>query len=325
MTQKSTYLNIKQQYHKPLFLTNNYTLKFNLHYYLKLKSIFNSFFKKFNIYIDSFKYKYTHNFLYIQFNLFISYLFYSKIIKFKKNKVFLYKKKTNISKNKIKNKLKNISKKPYNIYNILTKQYPSILSLLMYQTNLNLKVLTQQQLNNKIITLLKSYLNKPNLNIIISYKILNHTFKWKKLKNKFFSIIKQIYRKYLYFFTKNISFILYDIFLQFFLVFNSGKYLNQLTTSLTFLLKRQLNSRKVFRILKTLLNYFKSFNKIKGLKIQLKGRIRGNRRKKKLTLQFKKSSQTNMKTNLQYEQKIIKTKYGVLGLQIWIISYNLNI
>ena len=195
----------------------------------------------------------------------------------------------------------------------------------MYQTNLNLKILTQQQLNNKIITLLKSYLNKPNLNIIISYKILNHTFKWKKLKNKFFSIIKQIYRKYLYFFTKNISFILYDIFLQFFLVFNSGKYLNQLTTSLTFLLKRQLNSRKVFRILKTLLNYFKSFNKIKGLKIQLKGRIRGNRRKKKLTLQFKKSSQTNMKTNLQYEQKIIKTKYGVLGLQIWIISYNLNI
>ena len=312
MTQKHIYLNIKQNFQQPTLFTTKSNIKFHLQYYIQLQKQITTFLKKFNLYIDQLTYNISSNYLFIKINFFISYLFYSKITKNKK--LFLYKQWKPLKKNQLHptNLKKNAKKKPSNLTMIMFKT--NILSFKSYQTHIT----------NKLLKLIQKFTNF-NKTIIIKYSILNSILKWKKIKTKIFNIFKQIYRKYLYFFIKNISFILYDLFIQFFLLFKTGKLLNQLIISLTFLFKRQLNSRKIFRILKSFLTYFKSFKKIKGIKIQLKGRIRGNRRKKKLTLQYKKTSTSNLHTNLQYKQSLIKTKYGILGLQIWIITYNMNI
>lgn len=312
MTQKHIYLNIRQNFQKPTLLTHKYNLKFNLQYYLQLKKLIQTFLKKFNLYLNNFKYILNSNYLYINIEFFISYLFYSKITKIKNN--FLYKNWINKKSNNI-----NITNSKYHIF-----KKPSSLSLIMHKTNLLFFNNYQTKITKKLLNLIKKFTN-INKTIIIKFNVLNALLKWKTIKKRIYTIFKQLYKKYLYFFVKNTSFILYDLFLQFFLLFKTGKLINQLTISLIFLFKRQLNSRKIFRVLKTFLSYFTSFKKIKGIKIQLKGRIRGNRRKKKLTLNFKKTSSSNLHTNLQYTKSAIKTKYGILGLQIWVSTYNMNL
>lgn len=321
MTQKHIYLNLRQSYHKPKLLTTSSNLKFHLQYYLQLKKHLNSYLKKFNLYIDTLTYNYTTRYLYININFFISYLFYSKV---KKKKIYLYKQWKRFTLKQLNSKLKHYKEKPISWQKQGYKKYPTILHLTMYNSNYKIFNTYKNLIQSKLLVLIKKLTNtkKP---IIIKYSSLNKIFKWYSIKDRLFNIIKQIYKKYMYFFVKNISFILYDLFLQLFLLFKSGKLINQLITSLNFLFKRQINSRKIFRILKSFLTYFKSFNQIKGIKLQLKGRIRGNRRKKKLTLHFKKTSTSNLNTNLQYNKSKIKTKYGILGLQIWVISYNMNI
>ena len=67
--------------------------------------------------------------------------------------------------------------------------------------------------------------------------------------------------------------------------------------------------------------------KLKGIKIQIKGRLNGQDRKQKISFNIGCLSLQDLNTFVDYSENKILTRYGVLGLKIWITfsdSQNLN-
>lgn len=55
---------------------------------------------------------------------------------------------------------------------------------------------------------------------------------------------------------------------------------------------------------------------IKGLRIQMKGRIRGKDRKQKKVARYGEQNQQNILSRIDYGAGEVRTKYGVMGIKV---------
>jgi len=84
------------------------------------------------------------------------------------------------------------------------------------------------------------------------------------------------------------------------------------------------NSQKIFyffkRLIKTLFsNGFFEKKEVKGIKVSVKGRLNGARRKGKYILEYGQTSVQTLKDKVSYHQEDSFTLFGVLGIKVWII------
>jgi len=91
--------------------------------------------------------------------------------------------------------------------------------------------------------------------------------------------------------------------------------------------KKQRKSRKMIpffyffkRLIKTLFsNGFFEKKEVKGIKVSVKGRLNGARRKGKYILEYGQTSVQTLKDKVSYHQEDSFTLFGVLGIKVWII------
>jgi hypothetical protein len=91
--------------------------------------------------------------------------------------------------------------------------------------------------------------------------------------------------------------------------------------------KKQRKSRKMIpffhffkRLIKTLFsNGFFEQKEVKGIKVSVKGRLNGARRKGKYVLEYGQTSVQTLKDKVSYHQEDSFTIFGVLGIKVWII------
>lgn len=75
------------------------------------------------------------------------------------------------------------------------------------------------------------------------------------------------------------------------------------------------------KLIKTLFsNGFCDKKNIKGLKIVLKGRLNGSRRKTKYVIEYGRTTVQSLKDQVSYHQEHCYTLFGVSGIKVWIIS-----
>jgi hypothetical protein len=270
------------------FTITKLNFKFDYKIFISFIRFVTKFFFNFRFICNSVDFTFNFNSIYFDIHFYISYLFFSKI-----NKIPY----------KFKTKKFVLLKKYFKKY-ILNKFYFNYISF----NKIYLKTYL-----NRFNQLFKHYFNTSTL--VFSIKNITLILKLLK-KTQLFSELKFKYQKYKKYFFGNTSFIIYDIFIQFFLVFYYKSFFFQLTNTLKMLFTRNKNSTKVFRLLKSILLIFKSYYKVYGFKLQLKGRIKGNRRKKLLRLNFKKTTLVSNNVNLYYKNELIRTKHGILSLKI---------
>lgn len=89
---------------------------------------------------------------------------------------------------------------------------------------------------------------------------------------------------------------------------------------LTFIISKQIQARITFpRIIQVILSKTKDIN-LKGLKIQISGRLNGIEKAK--TEWYKQGSipLNTLMTKIEYTSKNIITKYGSIGIKIWLVN-----
>jgi len=91
--------------------------------------------------------------------------------------------------------------------------------------------------------------------------------------------------------------------------------------------KKKRKNRKINPFLKSLksviqLMFTKHFSKqlqVKGIKIQVKGRINGSRRKRTYVIKKGQTSTQSFRNEISYYQEDCLTIFGILGIKVWII------
>ena len=92
--------------------------------------------------------------------------------------------------------------------------------------------------------------------------------------------------------------------------------------------KKKRKNRKINPFLKSLksaisLMFSKPFSKqieLKGVKVQVKGRINGSRRKRTYVIKKGQTSLQSFRNEISYYQEDCLTIFGILGVKVWIIS-----
>jgi small subunit ribosomal protein S3 len=65
--------------------------------------------------------------------------------------------------------------------------------------------------------------------------------------------------------------------------------------------------------------YFSQQLQVKGIKIQVKGRINGSRRKRTYIIKKGQTSTQSFSNGISYYQDDCLTIFGILGIKVWII------
>lgn len=301
--------------------------KFLLNEDLQIREIINIIFKN-NInrqyfFIDKIViYKYNSKIkIYIYYFCNFKYLKQNLINNNKFNIFYLYYKYLEILNIKITEILKILSFLKYNQDNIL-----------IYTKNLNINLNNSINSINKMIVLLKNYkINNTsyrNYKVKI-YKTQKFTINLKKSTNLITKQQKYLLKRYNTLkYYKSIKFILY-------LLCYNDKFLNKLTaSSLINVIFLELNSidnasknynfvfYNIFNLLRDLLNiYFKDDNcKIKGMRIQIKGRYMLTKRKRIFIFNFGNLNLNKIDLNKDYFSLNLIKSTGASSIKIW-ISY----
>ena len=265
---------------------------------------YNSKIKIYIYYFCNFKYLKQNLINNNKFNIFYLYYKYLKILNIKINEI-----------------LKILSFLKYNQDNIL-----------IYTKNLNINLNNSINSINKMIVLLKNYkinsTSYKNYKVKI-YKTQKFTINLKKSTNLITKQQKYLLKRYNTLkYYKSIKFILY-------LLCYNDKFLNKLTASgLINVIFLELNSidnasknynfvfYNIFNLLRDLLNiYFKDDNcKIKGMRIQIKGRYMLTKRKRIFIFNFGNLNLNKIDLNKDYFSLNLIKSTGASSIKIW-ISY----
>ena len=82
--------------------------------------------------------------------------------------------------------------------------------------------------------------------------------------------------------------------------------------------KKALN--KFFHFLNLFLNFLYKYKIVQGIKVQIKGRLRGAPRSKKFVLQQGSIPTQTITSAIRYQFLHVPTRYGVFGLKIWVFQ-----
>lgn len=78
----------------------------------------------------------------------------------------------------------------------------------------------------------------------------------------------------------------------------------------------------IFKDLKKVCHFNKSF--LEGFRIQLKGKLNGKMRSKKLLYKYGKNSLNCLNYPIYYSYLPMKTRYGIFGIRVWLIYKNVK-
>jgi ribosomal protein S3 len=194
------------------------------------------------------------------------------------------------------------------INNIIIKFLNNNLIIYVITHDINLYNLKQQKYLEKSL----NYLTKFNVKIHIiniNYNLLENKKNKKKINKIFYNYNKLITKKLKNFKTIFLVFI-------FALYFKNLKFLNQLLMEI---LKKTTKHFKFLKDLKYFLNFFFLLNnKIKGIRIQIRGRLNGSLRSKKYILNIGSLSAQTFKLPLYFHKIQSKTSYGICGIKLWV-------
>lgn len=189
-------------------------------------------------------------------------------------------------------------------------------------SNLNLvqhqKYLKKNNVNLKFISFFNFFLNTYSFagyKKVYIFKNLNLNFKKFKL-NKYFHKVFRLYKTEPYFIMAQ---------QLIFLIQKTDNGVNLLINFVSKFLttyhrqKRSLN--KFIHFLNLFLNFLYKFKIVLGIRIQLKGRLRGTPRSKKYVFQQGQVPTQTITSSIKYQYKQIYTRYGTVGLKIWIYQH----
>ena len=184
--------------------------------------------------------------------------------------------------------------------------------------DINLNVFIINKKNDNIVyelikdteIVVKKYLKSLGFNFIPRINILNYNWVFPKLKPMFtsknkrypFTVFRFLGVLHVGIFTKNISLITN------FLIDN--------------LKKNPRHRQYLYNMNKIIKERYKTFNNCLGYKIQLKGRINGASRSRKLVLNEGKTPLNTLKYIVKYDFKEVVTPSGVCSLKLWIFYKN---
>lgn len=152
------------------------------------------------------------------------------------------------------------------------------------------------------LTTIKSDLIRLTSNSDITFKIINNYKKYFKL-SPFLKISKKFYPYY--------STIL---FLRYVTLIGSARLFSRY---LVLQLQKNYKHNNFFEFLKSSLK-IQNLPNCLGLKFELKGRLNGNKRKKKNCYSIGKISLSTLFLNVDYHQTNAFTKYGIIGIKVWL-------
>jgi hypothetical protein len=100
----------------------------------------------------------------------------------------------------------------------------------------------------------------------------------------------------------------------------SIKNLNLINILIKKMLERKKIHKKIIRnINNMLIIFFNIFNNVIGYKLQIKGRLDGRRRKRKLIFQKGKIPLNTFKSKIKYNFNEFKTPSGICSIKLWIL------
>lgn len=201
-----------------------------------------------------------------------------------------------------------------NIFNY--KKFKLIkLDIIKKSKNINVYVYVHQLPNsyynfsyNKMVYHFNSFLQHYNIKIFIKKVKLADLKKLKKTIKKIFNFIKKRnkinndIRKIIY----NFSYSLYT------------KNVNMISYFIKQNLEKKKIHKKQIKIINNILQeFFKIFNNFLGYRLQLKGRLNGSKRKKKIVFQKGKIPLNTLKHDIKYHFNEFKTPSGICSIKFW--------
>lgn len=190
---------------------------------------------------------------------------------------------------------------------IIKKRLNTFLIYIYINKNKKLKIN-----KNKIEKNINNYLLVNNFSLSSKIFLINLNIKFFKKSHEFYKIFK-FYKnqKKIYNLLFVISIALYSKnpkFLNLFLIKNLEKIKNH-----------TLYLRTVNNILK---NFFIKYKNLLGYKIQLKGRVNGVKRARKIAIQSGQIPLTTLNLKIQLDSNKILTRYGICSLKTWLFFSN---
>ena len=162
---------------------------------------------------------------------------------------------------------------------------------------------------NKIINNLNNYYKNHNIKLFIKNIKIDDLKKLKKTIGKIFRFIKKTNkinyntRKMIY----NFSYALYT------------KNISMISQFIKQNLEKKKSHKKQIKLINNILQeFFKIFSNFLGYRLQLKGRLNGSKRKKKLVYQKGKIPLNTLKYNIKYNFNEFKTPSGICSIKFWV-------
>lgn len=167
----------------------------------------------------------------------------------------------------------------------------------------------------KCVSFFNYFLNKYNFNAYTKvYIFKNLNLNVKKFNSDFYflKIFKNYEKESYFFFGKKIVYLLQKT--------QNGDilFIHFLSKFLIFYHRNKKTLNKFMHFLNLLLLFLYKFKIVSGIRIQLKGRLRGTPRSKKYKFQQGQIPAQTISTSIKYQYKQIYTRYGTVGLKVWL-------
>ena len=219
---------------------------------------------------------------------------------------------------KLKSSYYNIRTKRFKIRYLIITKLKTIIYKFLYMKK---QVLIFSSFTNKLLTSVNKYY-KNNLKVNIVFQNLNKSLSFYLTNSDKHSIIKNISKLKLYsntiFFKECINIILISL-----KKFNDINLLiNFIKLKMTYMKKHNFFLNFLKRIF--YLFIYSNISNILGIKLKIKGRFNGSLRSKTRIIKLGNISLQSFQSDLLYKNDTIFTKYGTIGIKIWIIK-NINV